>query len=144
MTILKTHVALKVRDLEKSVEFYQVLFGIEPVKYKSDYAKFDIDNPPLNLALNLAAKIEVGGTLSHLGIQVSSSEEVKAAIHRFQTAGLSLFEEKDTNCCYALQDKVWITDPDGNRWEIFVVKVADSAPELNRHTTIQTVSTCCA
>ncbi|MCP2728796.1 ArsI/CadI family heavy metal resistance metalloenzyme [Limnofasciculus baicalensis] len=131
MAILKTHVALKVTNIEKSVAFYQTMFGITPVKHKVDYAKFDLVNPPLNLTLNLAENVERGGALSHLGVQVDSSMDVQAAIHRFKEAGLALFEEKDTDCCYAMQDKVWVTDPDGNSWEVFVVKVADTAPEQN-------------
>ncbi|MFB2983376.1 ArsI/CadI family heavy metal resistance metalloenzyme [Microseira sp. BLCC-F43] len=131
MSTLKTHVALKVTDIEKSVAFYRAMFGVTPVKHKSDYAKFDLENPALNLTLNLTEKVQSHGALSHLGIQVNSTAEVKAAIDRFTQAGLSLFEEQDTDCCYALQDKVWVTDPDGNRWEIFVVKVGDTAPEQN-------------
>jgi catechol 2,3-dioxygenase-like lactoylglutathione lyase family enzyme len=151
MTTLKTHVALNVTNIEKSVAFYQAMFGVVPVKHKVDYAKFDIAQPPLNLTLNLAGNVQQGGALSHLGVQVESSDDVKAAITRFKEAGLALFEEKDTNCCYALQDKVWLTDPDGNRWEIFVVKVGDTAPEQNVVTpgNLETVpavaqSPCCA
>jgi catechol 2,3-dioxygenase-like lactoylglutathione lyase family enzyme len=129
MTVLKTHVALNVTNLDKSVAFYQAMFGVTPVKHKVDYAKFDIANPALNLTLNLAENVSQGGTLSHLGIQVEKTEDVKAAIARFQEAGLVLFEEADTDCCYALQDKVWVTDPDGNSWEVFVVKVSDTAPK---------------
>jgi catechol 2,3-dioxygenase-like lactoylglutathione lyase family enzyme len=148
MSVFKTHVALIVSNLEQSVSFYQTLFGVEPVKYKADYAKFDVNNPPLNLTLNLAEEIQPGGTLSHLGIQVDSSETVQAAIQRFQQAKLATFEEHNTDCCYAIQDKVWVTDPDGNRWEIFVVKVADTTPEENLFTTrseaAETVkSSCC-
>jgi len=136
MTVLKTHVALNVTNIEKSVAFYQAMFGVAPVKHKVDYAKFDLANPPLNLTLNLALDVQLGGALSHLGVQVDSSNDVQEAIERFKDAGLTLFEEKDTNCCYALQDKVWVTDPDGNRWEIFVVKVGDTAPEQNVVTTV--------
>lgn len=139
MAILKTHISLNVSNLEKSVDFYQALLGETPVKYKTDYAKFDVANPPLNLALNLSSHPVSGGNLSHLGIQVESTAAVKDAIARFQAAGLSLIEEQETTCCYALQDKVWVTDPDGNRWEIFVVKVSDTTPEQN----LKTVS-CCA
>jgi uncharacterized glyoxalase superfamily protein PhnB len=107
------------------------MFGVEPIKYKLDYAKFDIANPALNLTLNLTDNVQSGGALSHLGIQVESTQEVQAAIERFKDAGLALFTEDNTDCCYALQDKVWVTDPDGNRWEVFVVKVGDTAPEKN-------------
>ncbi|GET44048.1 ArsI/CadI family heavy metal resistance metalloenzyme [Microseira wollei] len=131
MSAVKTHVALNVTDIEKSVAFYRAMFGVTPVKHKPDYAKFDLENPALNFTLNLTEKVQSHGALSHLGIQVNSTAEVKAAIERFAQAGLSLFEEQNTNCCYALQDKVWVSDPDGNRWEIFVVKVGDTAPEQN-------------
>lgn len=131
MTTFKTHIALKVSDLDRSIAFYQTLFNVPPVKHKADYAKFDLDNPGLNLTLNVSDNGTVGGALSHLGIQVDSSAAVKAAIARFQATGLATFEEKDTDCCYALQDKVWVSDPDQNRWEIFVVKVADTSPEVN-------------
>ncbi|MBD2441039.1 ArsI/CadI family heavy metal resistance metalloenzyme [Nostoc sp. FACHB-110] len=131
MSVLKTHVALNATNIEKSVAFYRAMFGVEPVKYKADYAKFDIVNPALNLTLNLAESVQVGGALSHLGIQVDSTQEVQAAIKRFQDAGLALFTEENTDCCYAIQDKVWVTDPDGNRWEVFVVKVGDTEPENN-------------
>ncbi|WYL92898.1 MAG: ArsI/CadI family heavy metal resistance metalloenzyme [Gloeotrichia echinulata IR180] len=144
MAVLKTHVALNVTNIEKSVSFYRAMFGVEPVKYKSDYAKFDIANPGLNLTLNLAASVHSGGGLSHLGVQVESTEEVNASIQRFAEAGLNLFTEENTNCCYALQDKVWVTDPDGNKWEVFVVKVADTEPEKNLVTVESGNKSCCA
>jgi catechol 2,3-dioxygenase-like lactoylglutathione lyase family enzyme len=148
MTPFKTHVALKVANIEKSVAFYQAMFGVTPVKHKVGYAKFDVENPALNLTLNGSDRIESHGTLSHLGVQVDSTDTVKQAIARFKAAGLTTFEEQDTDCCYALQDKVWLTDPDGNRWEIFVVKVADTAPEQNVDSyspqpQAQPVKTCC-
>ncbi|AFY31487.1 ArsI/CadI family heavy metal resistance metalloenzyme [Calothrix sp. PCC 7507] len=141
MTVLKTHVALNVTNIEKSVTFYQAMFGVAPVKYKTDYAKFDIPNPALNLTLNLATTVQTGGALSHLGVQVESTQEVQASIQRFEEAGLALFTEENTECCYALQDKVWVTDPDGNKWEVFVVKIADIAPEKN---VLTTEKPCCA
>jgi catechol 2,3-dioxygenase-like lactoylglutathione lyase family enzyme len=150
MAVLKTHVALNVTNIEKSVAFYRAMFGLEPVKYKPDYAKFDIPNPALNLTLNLTNSVQTGGALSHLGVQVESTDEVKSAIKRFTDAGLALFTEDDTDCCYAVQDKVWVTDPDGNRWEVFVVKVGDTTPDKNLVTTaavgeVQIVNKpCCA
>ncbi|MGD1858534.1 MAG: ArsI/CadI family heavy metal resistance metalloenzyme [Leptolyngbyaceae cyanobacterium] len=130
MATFKTHIALPVANLERAIAFYQVLFDAQPAKHKADYAKFDIDNPGLNLTLNVSDRVSEPG-LSHFGIQVDSTEGVQTAIARFQAAGLATFEESDTDCCYALQDKVWVTDPDQNRWEIFVVKVADVSPEIN-------------
>lgn len=149
MATFKTHVALRVADIEKSVAFYQAMFGVAPVKHKVGYAKFDLENPALNLTMNLSDRIEPHGVLSHLGVQVDSTEAVKQAIDLFKATGLATFEEQDTDCCYALQDKVWVTDPDGNRWEIFVVKVADTAPEQNidscgTQSQGQPVKTCCA
>lgn len=148
MIALKPHVSLKVSNLEKSVAFYRAMLGLEPVKYKADYAKFDSDNPPLNLTLEASSGINPGGTLSHLGLQVESSADVREEIARFQQAGLATFEEKDRDCCYALQDKVWVTDPDGTRWEVFAVKVADTTPETNRQVTpnlesSKTQQSCC-
>ncbi len=146
MAVIKTHVALNSTNIENSVAFYRAMFGVEPVKHKVDYAKFDLVNPPLNLTLNQASTINSGGALSHLGVQVESTQEVKAAIQRFADAGLNLFTEENTDCCYALQDKVWVTDPDGNSWEVFVVKVADTAPLENVEPANKTCcpETCCA
>lgn len=145
MAIFKTHVALRVTDLERSIAFYQALFGLAPVKHKPDYAKFDIDNPGLNLTLNVSDAIDAHGALSHLGVQVDSTAGVRDEIARLQAAGLETLEEHNTDCCYALQDKVWVSDPDGNRWEIFVVKVADTAPEKTAVVgAAQAQATCCA
>jgi catechol 2,3-dioxygenase-like lactoylglutathione lyase family enzyme len=127
----KVHVALNVKDVEQSVRFYQAMFGMDPVKHKPGYAKFDIANPGLNLTLNYCGTLADKGALNHLGIQVGSTEEVLNAKTRLQQAGLATFEEMGTDCCYALQDKIWITDPNGYGWEIFVVKVPDTRPELS-------------
>lgn len=117
---MKTHISLNVGNIEKSVEFYGKMFGIEPFKLKADYAKFDVANPPLNLTMNRVS-FEKGGSLSHLGLQVESTEEVLEMTERWNKSGLRTLEEMQTDCCYAMQDKTWIEDPDGNRWEVFVV-----------------------
>jgi catechol 2,3-dioxygenase-like lactoylglutathione lyase family enzyme len=117
---LKAHLAINVRNVEESIEFYRKMLGIEPAKVRSGYAKFDVQNPPLNLTLNQVPFNE-RGALSHLGIQVASTDEVLAQRERWQEAGLITRDEMQTNCCYAKQDKTWVHDPDGNEWEVFVV-----------------------
>lgn len=117
---LKAHLALNVRNVERSIEFYKKLLAIEPSKVRPGYAKFDVQNPPLNLTLNEAA-FAGPGALSHLGIQVGSTEDVLQTRQRWAEAGLITRDEMQTNCCYATQDKTWVQDPDGNEWEAFVV-----------------------
>src|SRR3954451_8117185 len=117
---LKAHIALNVRSVETSIEFYRKIFGIEPSKVRTGYAKFDVQNPPLNLSLNQNPFNEQGA-LSHLGIQVASTEDVLEQRKRWMDAGLITKDEMQTNCCYAVQDKTWVRDPDGNEWEVFVV-----------------------
>ena len=126
---LKAHIALNVRNVEQSVEFYRRMLGIEPGKVRSGYAKFDVQNPPLNLTLNEHAFGE-RGALSHLGIQVAETADVLAMRERWDSAGLTPRDEMQTKCCYAFQDKSWVRDPDGNEWEVFVVledNLAESA-----------------
>lgn len=118
--VLKAHLALNVRDAEKSIEFYRKMLGIEPSKVRTGYAKFDVQNPPLNLTLNQRAFNEQGA-LSHLGLQVASTDDVLAVRERWAQAGLITRDEMNTNCCYARQDKTWVHDPDGYEWEVFVV-----------------------
>ena len=117
---MKTHISLNVSNVGESVEFYKKMLGVEPFKLKADYAKFDVANPPLNLTMN-QINFEKGGSLSHLGLQVESTEEVMEMGKRWQENGLITLDEMKTDCCYALQDKTWVQDPDGNRWEVFVV-----------------------
>lgn len=117
---LKAHLAVNVRDASASMEFYKKMFGIEPSKVRTGYAKFDVQDPPLNFTLNQVS-FDGKGALSHLGIQVPTTEDVDAMKTRWEDAGLVPREEMQTTCCYALQDKAWVHDPDGNEWEVFVV-----------------------
>jgi catechol 2,3-dioxygenase-like lactoylglutathione lyase family enzyme len=129
VTALKAHLALNVSDVSRSIEFYRRLLGIEPSKVRTGYAKFDVQNPPLNLTLN-EGPVSAGGALSHLGIQVSSTEDVLVLREQWTAAGLLTRDEMQTACCYALQDKTWVRDPDGNEWEAFVV-LEDNLPETS-------------
>lgn len=132
---MKTHIALTTTRFDAAVDFYRTLFGVEPVKHKPGYAKFDVDDPGLNLTLNAGTSVcreqrDGRGTLNHLGLQVDDAEVVQAAARRLVEAGLATRMEDDVECCYARQDKVWVHDPDGNAWEVFSVHVEDTAPEL--------------
>ena len=111
------HLSLDVPDLDEAVAFYRELLGVEPAKSKPGYAKFELADPPVALALQQASR----GALSHLGIRVESTDEVVASSRRLADAGLATFDERDTTCCYARQDKVWVTDPAGNRWEVYTL-----------------------
>ena len=127
VTALKAHLALNVRNVKQSIEFYKKLLGIEPSKVRTGYAKFDVQNPPLNLTLNEHPFSE-RGALSHLGIQVAATADVLSMRERWASAGLITRDEMQTNCCFAFQDKTWVRDPDGNEWEVFVV-LEDNLPE---------------
>ncbi len=129
VTVLKPHVSINVRNLDASLDFYSRMLGIEPAKVRRGYAKFDVQNPPLNLALNEVPSLEGPGALSHLGFQVSTTDDVLAIRERWSAAGLVSRDEMQTDCCYATQDKTWVKDPDGNEWEAFVV-LQDNLPEV--------------
>jgi catechol 2,3-dioxygenase-like lactoylglutathione lyase family enzyme len=118
----RIHMGLAVKDLQKSAAFYCGLLGQEPTKVRPRYAKFEVAEPPVNLALN-----EGGGAtgqnnlVAHFGIQVKSTEAVREAADRLTAAGIVVDVEEEVTCCYAVQNKVWATDPDGNKWEVYVV-----------------------
>jgi catechol 2,3-dioxygenase-like lactoylglutathione lyase family enzyme len=117
----RVQLALHVADLDASVEFYAKLFGTEPAKRRPGYANFAIAEPPLKLVL-IEGEPGQETRLDHLGVEVATTDEVGAATTRLQEAGLATFEESDTSCCYALQDKVWVHGPGKEPWEVYVVK----------------------
>jgi len=126
----RVQLALNVSDLAASVDFYSRLFATTPHKLRAGYANFEIGEPPLKLVLIEAAHEDRGrgvrGALNHLGIEVADVEEVDRAATRLRDENLAVVEERNSVCCHALQDKVWIEDPSGAPWEIYVV--TDDAP----------------
>ena len=123
LTQSRIQLALNVDDLETAVAFYSQLFQTEPAKRKPGYANFAIAEPPLKLIL--IENAGAGGTINHLGVEVPSSEDVAAESARLADAGLVTLDEREQTCCYATQDKVWVTGPGGERWEVYTV-LADS------------------
>ncbi|CAL9563997.1 ArsI/CadI family heavy metal resistance metalloenzyme [Streptomyces sp. enrichment culture] len=117
----RVQLALRVSDLEASIAFYSKLFGAEPAKRREGYANFAIAEPPLKLVL-IEGEPGRETRLDHLGVEVESAGQVTAAAGRLKDAGLAAFEENDTSCCYALQDKVWVHGPGREPWEVYVVK----------------------
>ena len=116
----RVHISLNVKNLKKSLWFYRILFNRNPSKLRTDYAKFEPTVPPVNFTLNEHADaIDRDG---HFGIEVKSTEAVQAVISRMTAAGMTVnTRETQVSCCYSVQDKVWVVDPDGNHWEVFVV-----------------------
>lgn len=146
MQILKPHVSLNVRAIDASVAFYEAAFGVKATKLRPGYAKFDLERPSLNLTMTEAPR--TGVNASHFGIQVKTSEDVAEAKATFEAAGLRTFGEENTACCYAVQDKVWVEDPDGNAWEVFVVKgeasvMRDASTECCVPSGVAGAKTCC-
>ena len=116
----RLHLALNTRHFDKSIEFYEALFNTKPSKVKPGYAKFEVESPPVNLTLNESDQVS-GNRINHLGIEIKTRKGVKDQLERFKVLGLETRLEENTTCCFAVQDKVWITDPDDNAWETFVV-----------------------
>ena len=119
----RVQLALNVDDIDEAITFYSKLFNTEPAKVKPGYANFAIAEPPLKLVL--LENPGHGGSLNHLGVEVESSDQVHAEISRLTNEGMFTEEEMGTTCCFATQDKVWVTGPGGERWEVYT-KLADS------------------
>jgi len=115
----RMQLALNVDDLDTAIAFYSKLFATAPAKVKPGYANFAIANPPLKLVL--LENPGQGGTLNHLGVEVESSDVVHSEIARLTDEGMFTEEEIGTTCCFATQDKVWVTGPGGERWEVYTV-----------------------
>ncbi len=127
----RLQLALNVDDIDAAVDFYTTLFDTAPAKRRPGYANFAVADPPLKLVL--FENPDATGTLNHLGVERESMEEVEAQADRLEAAGLQLRVEGDVVCCYARQDKHWVTGPDGQSWENYVVR-ADAQPELEGRT----------
>jgi catechol 2,3-dioxygenase-like lactoylglutathione lyase family enzyme len=143
----RVQLALRVSDLDASIAFYARLFSTAPSKRRPGYANFAITEPPLKLVL---LEGEPGETtrMDHLGVEVATTAEVTAAMQRLSAAGLATASEEGTTCCYAVQDKVWVTGPGDEPWEVYTVK-ADARPELEGRTErelndVAGDSACCA
>jgi len=123
----RVQLALNVSDIDDAVAFYGKLFGAEPAKRREGYANFAIDEPPLKLVL--IENPSASQRLNHLGVEVFSTDEVTAAQRRLAGTGLTTTTEEGVTCCYAVQDKVWVDDPDGAPWEIYAVLADSDGPE---------------
>jgi catechol 2,3-dioxygenase-like lactoylglutathione lyase family enzyme len=114
----RVQLALNVTDLSAAIRFYGALFDTEPAKIRDGYANFAIADPPLKLVLIEGGE---GGSINHLGVEVSTTDEVASASKRLATAGLATDDRAGETCCYATQDKVWVSGPDLERWEVYTV-----------------------
>jgi catechol 2,3-dioxygenase-like lactoylglutathione lyase family enzyme len=128
----RVQLALRVADLEGSIAFYSKLFGTEPAKRRPGYANFAIAEPPLKLVLLEGAE-DAPTQLDHLGVEVEQTAQVAAATARLSDQGMATDVERNTTCCYAVQDKVWVTGPGRERWEVYTV-LADARPDLEGQT----------
>lgn len=113
------HIGLHVSDISKTEKFYQILFGTDPVKSEPDYLKFELANPKLVISFIQKKGMTEGPDFGHLGIRVNSEEAVEEWHQRVKSSGLHTREEKEVACCYAVQKKFWVTDPDGYEWEVY-------------------------
>src|SRR4051794_27996891 len=139
-TVSRIQLALRVSDLDAAVDFYGRLFDTLPAKRRPGYANFAIAEPPLKLVL-LEGETEEPTRLDHLGVEVESTDEVASASNRLADAGLATRVQDQTTCCYAVQDKVWVTGPGGEPWEVYTV-LADDHPELEGHKDFATSAAC--
>ena len=142
----RVQLALRVPDLDAAIEFYSRLFDTTPAKRRPGYANFAVTEPPLKLVL-LEGRSDEDTVMDHLGVEVESTDLVTAATGRLAAAGLATKVEDQTTCCYAVQDKVWVTGPGGEPWEVYTV-TGDARPDLEGRTEAELTAvagdgTCC-
>jgi catechol 2,3-dioxygenase-like lactoylglutathione lyase family enzyme len=136
----RMHVSLYVSDMEQTVNFYKLFFGRSPDKIRNGYLKYILDEPSLIISF-VENPERVKKNFGHLGFQVETPGELNKRFEQAQKAGLATREETGTNCCYAKQDKFWVTDPDGVQWEVYYFH--EDAEFNDPHYEMETVSTCC-
>ncbi len=146
---MKMHLNLATRDLDRAVAFYSTLLGVEPMKKLGDYALFVTEQPGLELALDLNPEAQASRG-HHFGIVVDSADAVDAQINRLSAAGYDTEVEREETCCYAVQTKVWASDPEGRRWETYVVHEESGARDeadtacCTSDASVASGATCCA
>ena len=118
---MRAHISINVNNLNQSIEFYSKVFGVNPQKQTSDYAKFDLNEPRLNLSMHEVSPKRLPSRVNHFGIEVMDASHVAEWQKKLEDQKISVFPEENTACCYARQDKVWFQDPNGNAWEVFFV-----------------------
>ena len=124
----RVQLAINVSNIDEAIDFYTKLFGVGPAKVRDGYANFAVSEPPLKLVLIEGEGMP--GSLNHLGVEVESTDQVGQAVTRLSSEGLATEVEDQTTCCYSVQDKVWVTGPNGERWEVYT-KLADSETFFN-------------
>jgi len=142
-SVSRVQLALNVADIDEAVVFYSKLFGTEPAKRRPGYANFAVADPPLKLVLIENTEAQAG-SLNHLGVEVESTDEVAAAQARLSAEELPTAVEEQVNCCYAIQDKVWVDGPGGEPWEIYTVLADADADALTLRTADPRGAECCA
>ncbi|HEX4218689.1 MAG TPA: ArsI/CadI family heavy metal resistance metalloenzyme [Acidimicrobiales bacterium] len=139
----RVQLALNVTDIDEAVDFYTQLFGTEPAKRRPGYANFAVANPPLKLVLIENAEAQAG-SLNHLGVEVETTEEVTATQARLAGEGLATATEDQVNCCYAIQDKVWVDGPGGEPWEVYTVLAEADEDASTLRSADPSGAACCA
>jgi catechol 2,3-dioxygenase-like lactoylglutathione lyase family enzyme len=141
--VARVQLALNVANIDEAITFYSKLFNTEPAKVRPGYANFAVVDPPLKLVL-IENPTQTPGSLNHLGVEVATTDEVTAAQTRLSGEGLATAVENQTECCYAVQDKLWVDGPDGEPWEIYTVLADADTPAGELRGSRPGAAPCCA